>query len=162
MNQARIDRIQQRWIEDHVVGQCLHVGCGQKYIPGALNIDPNPDRAGWRDEAWDVHDLPVADGTFDSVVSSHVIEHLVDPVAALREMVRVLRPGGVMAHIIPDHRYAPHRESGRHPFATHHHEWRGPEEFRPVIEGVEGLIVLECESFTEFNWSFKVVAAKAR
>lgn len=38
--------------------------------------------------------LPFTDGEYDVVVSSHVVEHLVDPVAHLRELVRVTKPGG--------------------------------------------------------------------
>lgn len=38
--------------------------------------------------------LPFADGSFDAVVSCNVFHYLREPVTALREMLRVLRPGG--------------------------------------------------------------------
>lgn len=44
----------------------------------------------------DVYRLPFADATFDVVHAHQVLQHLVDPVAALREMRRVLRPGGTV------------------------------------------------------------------
>ncbi len=44
----------------------------------------------------DVRALPFDDGVFDLVMSAHVLEHLVDPSVALREMVRVLKPGGLL------------------------------------------------------------------
>lgn len=38
--------------------------------------------------------LPFADRTFDGVVTRYTFHHLLDPAAALRELVRVCRPGG--------------------------------------------------------------------
>ena len=45
----------------------------------------------------DVHALDFPDGTFDVVHAHQVLQHVTDPVAALREMRRVTRPGGVVA-----------------------------------------------------------------
>ncbi len=46
-------------------------------------------------QAADIYDLPFPDGEFDAVFSSSVTEHLSDPVSALREVRRVIRPGGI-------------------------------------------------------------------
>ena len=45
----------------------------------------------------DVHDLPYEDGTFDVVHAHQVLQHVGDPVQALREMRRVTKPGGLVA-----------------------------------------------------------------
>ena len=50
-----------------------------------------------RFEVGDVYALPFDDDAFDVVHAHQVLQHLTDPVAALRELRRVLRPGGTLA-----------------------------------------------------------------
>lgn len=45
----------------------------------------------------DVHALDFDDDTFDVVHAHQVLQHVADPVKALREMVRVTKPGGIVA-----------------------------------------------------------------
>lgn len=49
----------------------------------------------------DARRLPFADATFDVVITSEVLEHVQDDVAAIAEMVRVLKPGGRFAATVP-------------------------------------------------------------
>jgi ubiquinone/menaquinone biosynthesis C-methylase UbiE len=53
----------------------------------------------------DALNLPFPDGAFDRVICSEVLEHIPDDVGAMRELARVLRPGGTMAITVP--RYGP-------------------------------------------------------
>jgi SAM-dependent methyltransferase len=96
----------------------LDVGCG----PGTITIDFAPRVAegtvvgvdsssdvleaargaaeqvsNVRFEAGDVYGLEYADDSFDVVHAHQLLQHLADPVAALREMRRVCKPGGVIA-----------------------------------------------------------------
>jgi ubiquinone/menaquinone biosynthesis C-methylase UbiE len=41
--------------------------------------------------------LPFADGTYDVVHAHQLLQHLPDPIGALREMARVCKPGGIVA-----------------------------------------------------------------
>ncbi|KAK2596788.1 hypothetical protein QQS21_006117 [Conoideocrella luteorostrata] len=45
----------------------------------------------------DAYELPFADSTFDVVHSAHMLTHLDEPWDALREMLRVTKPGGVVS-----------------------------------------------------------------
>ena len=49
--------------------------------------------------------LPLPNAALDYLCSSHVLEHLPNPLAALHEWHRVLRPGGWLYLVVPDKRY---------------------------------------------------------
>jgi SAM-dependent methyltransferase len=49
----------------------------------------------------DLTRLPFAEATFDAVVSADVLYHIADDTQALRELMRVLRPGGILVVNVP-------------------------------------------------------------
>ncbi|HXQ18345.1 MAG TPA: class I SAM-dependent methyltransferase [Acidimicrobiales bacterium] len=49
----------------------------------------------------DARSLPFADGSFDRVIASEVLEHIADDRSTMAELARVLRPGGVLAVTVP-------------------------------------------------------------
>jgi ubiquinone/menaquinone biosynthesis C-methylase UbiE len=54
----------------------------------------------------DASALPLADAAFDTVVANDAMEHFAEPAGALREMARVLRPGGAIWIFFTPH-YSP-------------------------------------------------------
>ncbi len=65
--------------------------------------DGKGDGAGLHDGKWDtstidivsdIAGIPEADGSFDAVLCTEVLEHVPDPVSALHELARLVRPGG--------------------------------------------------------------------
>jgi SAM-dependent methyltransferase len=49
----------------------------------------------------DVQKMPFADGTFDFVLCNHVLEHVDDDIASMKEIARVLKPGGFAIMQVP-------------------------------------------------------------
>jgi SAM-dependent methyltransferase len=97
----------------------LDVGCGTgtmlTYLASygkADGVDIDEEAIGYCHERGltdvslgEASELPFDDRTFDLVTALDVIEHLDDDAAALREMRRVLRPGGHLLVTVPAHRF---------------------------------------------------------
>lgn len=64
--------------------------------------------------------LPYPSNHFDLILSNEVLEHVQNDSDAIREMVRVLKPGGRVVIFCPNR---------WHPFETHGHYWRGEYKF---------------------------------
>lgn len=47
--------------------------------------------------------LPLENNSFDVVIASDVLEHIADDAAAVREVARVLKPGGIFISTVPAH-----------------------------------------------------------
>jgi SAM-dependent methyltransferase len=47
----------------------------------------------------------IADHTYDFILSSHNLEHIANPVKALGEWIRVVKPRGVIIAVLPDYRH---------------------------------------------------------
>lgn len=69
--------------------------------------------------------LPFADGQFDAILSSSVFEYLSDPGAQLRELRRVLRPGGWLVATVPDPRHPLRVDEARERARIEAAWWRG-------------------------------------
>ena len=82
-------------------GRKLNLGCGNFPMQGFLNVDRM-----WSTRPELICDLdrcpyPFSAGQFDEIHASHVLEHLSDPLLAMREWHRILRPEGRLTIKVP-------------------------------------------------------------
>lgn len=155
------------WCEEKLRG--LDPGAGSRTLyPSILTVDIRPENhPAHVGSADDLRFLP--DDHFDWVFSSHLIEHLPDPKRAMREWLRVVKPGGHVCTIVPNTLHTMGFNSDPTP---HLHEWT-PREFllelcgrgdasvqwydmRPPFEGHETVYFGEALP----NWSFAWVVRK--
>ena len=92
-----------RLLESADVGPMLEIGAGpgffKAYHPEHVAIDVCFTQS--LDACADVHSLPFAMNSFQSIVGVDVIHHLARPEDALNEMTRVLMPGGTINLVEP-------------------------------------------------------------
>jgi len=98
-------------------GEVLDVGCGggaflermRELGWRTVGVEPDPRavevarvRRGLDVRTGTLEEQRFADGRFDAVTSSHVIEHVHDPLGFLAECARVTRPGGRVVVVTPN------------------------------------------------------------
>lgn len=102
------------WLNALKPGRILDVGCGLGFLLSA--IEGNWDRHGcevsryaaaqaapWgRIHQGELRSAAYPTASFDVVVLHHVIEHMTDPIGEMREVMRVLKPGGSLLLGTPD------------------------------------------------------------
>jgi SAM-dependent methyltransferase len=104
-----------RQCQPFITGKLLDVGCGNRpyektFFSGAaqyIGCDYLSDRSK-PDVICSALDLTFPDNSFDTVVSTEVLEHVPDPQRAIREMYRVVKPGGYV--ILSTPQYWPRHE----------------------------------------------------
>jgi SAM-dependent methyltransferase len=82
MDQSELDNVANMFAAMDKAGEVPAVGTGETVQGTAL-------------------DMPFEEGSFDRVIAAEVLEHIPDDMAAMREIFRVLRPGGTAAITVP-------------------------------------------------------------
>jgi SAM-dependent methyltransferase len=97
---------------DAGAGECQYKKhCGHlKYVAQDIAVYDGKGDSGLQTGTWDfsqidivsdILSIPEPDASFDAVLCTEVLEHLPDPVRALDEMARLLRPGGMFVITAP-------------------------------------------------------------
>lgn len=118
------NQLQGMYLRERPVGRLLDVGCGQGQFLHRMQeigwdvegVEPDSRAAeiarseyGIAVHIGDLHSAKYPDYYFDAVTMNHVIEHVYDPVALLRECRRILKLGGVVVVVTPNIRGWGHR-----------------------------------------------------
>ncbi|MGB2958033.1 MAG: class I SAM-dependent methyltransferase [Bacteroidota bacterium] len=104
----------EEWLQQVAVqyahGTLLDVGCGNKPYAGVflehveqyIGADVHQNSHNSVDTIIDISGrLPFEDASFDTVLSTQVLEHVENPGVHLREFARVLRAGGILVLTVP-------------------------------------------------------------
>ena len=138
----------------------LDVGCGTganlellSQFGKAQGVDVSPDALAFcrqrgieQVQLGTAEKLPYEDETFDLVTGLDVVEHLDDDVAGLKEMRRVLRPGGRALLFVPAFMFL----WGVQDDISHHRRRYTSEDIKQVVREAG----LEVESVTYANFTF--------
>jgi SAM-dependent methyltransferase len=126
---------------------------GVELAPQSLEVararDVGPVLPGSLDEP-----LPFADAAFDLAVALDVLEHVPDDGAALRELARVVAPGGRLLVTVPQYRWL----WGEHDVLSHHHR----RYTRSLLLGRAAAAGFSAERVTAFNTLLLAPIAAAR
>ncbi|MFO0765105.1 MAG: methyltransferase domain-containing protein [Patescibacteria group bacterium] len=111
-------------------GRVLDVGGGSRFQKGMkqyetlfantryetmdVSADYSPDIVG------DIHAIPLEEASVDAIICRSVLEHVQDPGLAMKEMYRILKPGGVLFLQVPS-TYPYHARKG---FGAYPDYWR--------------------------------------
>ena len=149
-----------RDLSSHISGKVLDVGCGKKpyeqlfqateYI-GLEYDSPENRKKKNADFYYDGHIFPFENNSFDSLVINQVFEHVFNPDAFLKEVLRVLKPGGKLLMTVPfvwDEHEQPHDYARYSSFGLHF-----------ILEKQGFNIVEQRKSVNDFRVIFQLVNA---
>src|SRR4029077_5283180 len=83
-------------------GEVIGIDIQTSLIERAASLEKARGQTNLRFEHADLYALPFADRCFDAAFGNGVLMHLAEPMRALAQLRRVLRPGGVIGVRDPD------------------------------------------------------------
>jgi predicted SAM-dependent methyltransferase len=107
----------------------------------------NTTQYGKLDYESDIISIPVPDGSFDVILCTEVLEHVPEPVKAVREMARIIRTGGRLLMTAP-------LGSGLHQLPYHYYGGYTPEWYKHFFP----KFALQVKEITQNGGFFKLLA----
>lgn len=135
-------------------GKGLDVGAGKWPLPGAVVVDEG--RGFEHSSALNLPDGYISDGNWDYVFSSHCLEHLINPVAAIEHWKTKLRAGGVLFLYLPH----PDMTYWRPQNCRKHLHMFWPQDVVRMLADLGFVDILHGER--DLAWSFAVVGFNGR
>jgi ubiquinone/menaquinone biosynthesis C-methylase UbiE len=87
----------ERLTDGPIVGTVVGIDSASAAVSATLRLAAERGVTNLSVSVGDVYDLEFPDASFDVVHAHQLLQHLSDPIAALRQMRRVCRPGGLVA-----------------------------------------------------------------
>jgi SAM-dependent methyltransferase len=94
--------------QGRLCGRVLNAGCGWRDISHLVDGELVNQDLRWPDDSRinvdifsPLHQIPVCDNYFDTILCIAVLEHVINPVEVVKELARVLKPGGLLVVSVP-------------------------------------------------------------
>lgn len=79
----------------------VNLGCANNHEPGFINVDKNPDVKPQVLADLERPPLPFEDNSVDTVMGSHIFEHIRNFIPLVEDIHRILKPGGFLISFTP-------------------------------------------------------------
>lgn len=158
-------------VKQYLTGSVMDIGCGDEtVIPDAFGVDGR-DFPCVKLRVDSLYGLPERSiGVFDTVFSSHTLEHLPDMYRAIKEWSEFVKPNGYFILYLPDGRYYNNYENQEHfhdttydqflfwfkrAFCGEAKNFKGEQYAKPIFELIESG-----QDIGDDRYSFYIVARK--
>lgn len=139
----------------------LDIACGQSIAPFCLGTDyyagkSHPQYGGeyYPHVKCRGEELPFLDNSIDFIVAHHSLEHMENIEDTLREWIRVIKPGSIIANVMPDKKHG-----SQVCWDAGHISELSAEELREILARIENIKILEFDTLDN-HFSFQVVIEK--
>src|SRR5690606_329512 len=155
-------------LDDIINLNCLNIGAGGRTInPYLISIDLNRGQIENNTVSNGItqnsilssaSELPFKDDSIDCIVALHILEHIENPVDALREWLRVLKPGAKMGIVLPNWKYA---WDASNDHSKYGHRWNSSPEItkKMLVENFSDCELIYFDTY-DYKLSFDFVIKK--